>query len=525
MDTNKPTVATPSPRMAALAEKRELVNDLMGGTFAMRAKSTRWLPQHPAESDGVYKTRLEKTYLDNFLSDTIDKAAGKIFSRPMKLCDTPPQIEELLDNIDGEGSGLDAFAQEVGKRSLAAGISYVLVDVPPAEGVKTAAQEKQAGIRPYTVHVDPDNILEILTTMKGGKETIQRVRIKECLQESDGEWGYKKVERVRVLEMRGGVMCFDVYEERKDEKNNTQKQWVPIPELSGVTTFPAIYLVPFYSNRTAFMEGEPGFQNIAESCLEHWQTKSEYNHALSMQCFGMLTATGLEADEVDKIQVGPAKVLKSTRADAKFTYTEPSGVGITLSAEALKAIESRIDSAGVNLRVENAGQVTATAASIDSAETNAGIVAVANGFADSWETVLTYMANIMKIGDGSEDCGGEVEIITNFGGVKGTQAGLTELGKARQMGDISREAYIEALIWRGELQEDFDMEANDAALEGEEPPLGGMAGKQPGQQDPAPQGQDAMQKCPECGKMAPMDAKKCPECGADMPMKGGGPNA
>jgi hypothetical protein len=463
----KPTVATPSPRMAALAAKRTLVNDLMGGTFAMRAAGAKWLPKHPAESDGVYKTRLEKTFLNNFLGDAISKGSGKIFAKPIKLAEIPIQIEDLIEDIDLQGSGLDAFAQEVGKLSLQDGITYVLVDVPPADGVKTVAEEKAAGIRPYCVHINPDNVIEILSAMVGGREVIKRVRIAETSTASDGEWGYSTVDRVRVLEMRSGVMCFDVYEKQKDKDGAVV--WVPMPELSGTTTFPGIFLVPFYSNRTGFMEGEPGFQNIAESTLEHWQWKSEHAHALSMCCFGMYTATGVDADF--QMVVGPAKTLVASNPEARFDVVETTGKGVELAEKALQAIEARIETAGVNLRVENAGQVTATAASIDSAETNAGIVAVANGFADSWEQVFCHMATIMGLG---EDSGGEVEICTDTGRQKGTQAGLTEIGKARALGDLSAEAYVGALVWRGELPEDFDLEANAEACAMEGPALGDM---------------------------------------------------
>ena len=146
------------------------------------------------------------------------------------------------------------------------------------------------------------------------------------------------------------------------EKRGIYSDWKMCDE--GMTSFKSIYLVPFYTNRTGFMRGEPPFQNIAESNLEHWQTKSEYKHALSMQCFGMLTATGVS--EESTIEVGPAKVLRSSSPEAKFGYAETTGTGVTLSADALKAIESRIETAGVNLRVENAGNVAATAAAIDS---------------------------------------------------------------------------------------------------------------------------------------------------------------
>lgn len=463
----KPTVATPSPRMAALAEKRVLINDLMGGTFRMRAAGERWLPKHPAESEGVYKTRLGKTFLDNFLEIAISKAAGKIFKKQIKV-KVPAQIEEILPDIDRQQSGLDPFAQEVGKRSLEAGISYVLVDMPPAGNVKTAAEEKAAGIRPYVAHIDPDSVIEILAETVNGAKVLKRVRIVETANENDGEWGYKEQQRIRVLEMREGVMCFDVYEKKVD---GAKVEWIPNKELSGVTTFPEIFMVPFYSNRVGFMEGQPGFQNVAESTLEHWQIKSEHAHALSMNCFGMYTATGV--DESFDFVVGPGKALKSTNPETKFDVLETTGKGVELSVTALEGIESRIETAGVNLRVENAGQVTATAAALDSSETNSGLMAVAQSWSDAWLTVFGHMATILKI-EGEM----KVEVCTDFGGAKGTPGGLTELTKARGQGDLSREAYLDTLIWRGELPETFDKEANAEALESEAPALGTVGKKE-----------------------------------------------
>lgn len=464
---NKATVATPSPRMAELATKRELVNTLMGGTFAMRAAKTKYLPKHPAESDGVYETRLQKTFLDNFLDLAVAKACGKVFKKQIMLKDVPPQLEELLDDVDLQGSGLDPFAQEVGRQSLASGISYILVDVPPSNGAKTAAEERAAGIRPYLVHIKPDSVLEILSERVNGKESLKRVRLKESVEERDGDWGFKTVDQVRVLEMREGVMCYDVY--REHQVDGAKKEWVKQPDLSGVTTFPAIFLVPFYSNRVGFMIGEPGFQNIAESTLEHWQVKSEYMHALTMSCFCMYTASGVPDGFI--FEVGPTKTLAATDPNANFGVIETTGKGVELAERALAGIESRIETSGVNLRVENAGKVTATAASLDSAETNAGLMAVAQNWSDSWELVLYYMASILGV-----DSKAEVEVCTDFGGLRGTQAGLTELGKARQLGDISREQYLGALIWRGELQEDFDLDANEEELASEGPALGIMGG-------------------------------------------------
>lgn len=465
--TKKADVSTPSPRVEYLEAERQLVRTIMGGTFAMREAGTKYLPKHPAESDGVYKTRLQKTFLDNFVDLAITKSTGKIFAKPIKTENIPSQIDGLLTNIDRQGRALDPFIMDVAKQAFEDGISFVMADMPPADGITTLADEKAAGVRPYAIHIKPQDILETVSEMIGGVETLTRVRIREVVQQPDG-WDYVTIEQIRVwyrdtvVEDNGAarmVVRWELY-----RQSGAKKEWELYDQ--GATTFKSIYLVPFYTNRTGFMEGLPPFQNIAESTLEHWQWKSEHAHALSMQCFGMLTAVGVS--EESEIQVGPAKVLRSSNPDAKFAYTETTGVGVTLAADTLKAIESRIETAGVNLRVENAGQVTATAAAIDSEDTTAGLKAVAIGFSNSINQLLQYFAEMMAIDSGNASA----ECNTDFGAAKGTQAGLTELSKARALGDLSRRAWIDQLKWRGEIDPKFDTEMNEEELQSEGPALG-----------------------------------------------------
>jgi hypothetical protein len=460
------TVADPSPRVAELEEKRALARCIMGGTFVMRAAGQTYLPKHPAESDGVYKTRLNKTFLDNFVGLAIDKAAGKLFSKEIQVDDLPPDVETLIENIDRQGRALDPFMLDVAKTAFQDGISYVMADMPRVENVQTLADEKALGVRPYAIHIKPSSVLEIVSEIIGGVDTLTRVRIREVLSVPEG-WDYVTIEQVRVWYREStGLVRWELYRQEKDRKT-----WYLHDE--GLTTFKAIYLVPFYANRTGFMEGEPPFQNVAESNLEHWQWKSEHAHALSMCCFGMLTATGVNLE--DQIEVGPGKVLKASAPDAKFAYTEPTGAGITLAADALKAIESRIETAGVNLRVENAGKVTATAAALDSEDTNAGLKAVANGFSDSIELLFQYFAEMM--GQPKESAG-TAHVNDDFGQRRGTDSGMAEVTKGRALGDISREAWIEIMQWRNEIPADFDIEADAERIADEGPPLSSFTNQQ-----------------------------------------------
>ncbi len=468
------TVATPSPQVQDAEQQRQLVRTLMGGTFAMRQAKTVYLPKHPAESENVYRTRLEKTFLDNFVEDAISKATGKLFAKEIKADNLPTEIETLIENIDRQGRGLNPFMMDVARQAFIDGISYVMADMPPKPGnVVTLADEKQAGLRPYAIHIKPCCILEVLSEMIGGVATPTRVRIMECVQESNPEgWGHSEVDQVRVWyrdQQPDGspLVQWETYRQQKTKTGEIE--WVLYDQAP--TTFKAIYLVPFYTNRSDFMMGVPGFQNIAESNLEHWQWKSEHAHALSMCCFGMYTATGVP--EEFKFEVGPAKCQTSNNPDAKFGVLETTGTGVTLSADTLRAIESRIATSPVNLRVENAGQVTATAAALDSEETSAGLKAIANGFSDSIETLFQYFGEMMGI----DATSAEAEVNTDFGVKHGTDVGLQEIGKYRALGDISREGALDVLRWRGEIPPDFDVAADAEKISQEGPALGMIPAK------------------------------------------------
>lgn len=453
------TVESPAPNIAELQDKRALIHAIMSGSAAMRNKT--YLPQYAGESDADYKTRCTRTFLDNFVDIAITKATGKIFSKPITVTDVPAEIEALIENIDRQGRALDPFIMDVAEQAFQDGISYVMIDMPQTEGVVTVADEKAIGAKPYAIHVKPSRVLEVLSEMINGVDTLTRVRIKECVNVPvAGSWDYTDIEQVRVWYREPtGLIRWELW--REDEKAD---QWNMVEE--GATTFKSIYLVPFYTNRTGYMLGEPGFQNIAESTLEHFQLKSDYQAALEMCNFGMYWATGVPDDF--QMKVGPRQSLTASQPEAQFGVMETTGAAVTLSLDAIKAVEARIEVAGVDLRVERAGTVSATAAAIDSADTNAGLVAIAGGFSDSIELMFQYFAEIMGL-DASN--AGEAAVCTDFATKTGTDAGLQSLDKARAIGDISREAYVSELIRRGELDESFDVEADAELLSQQLPDL------------------------------------------------------
>src|SRR5450631_2797760 len=127
-----------SAAVDGMAENWPLIDALMGGTTAMRAAGKKYLPQWPAEESNSYKARLETATLFPAYERTVAVMTGKPFSKPITVGeDVPPRLAEWCENIDLQGRNLHAFAADLCMEALAYGFGGILIDCPPAEGVKT----------------------------------------------------------------------------------------------------------------------------------------------------------------------------------------------------------------------------------------------------------------------------------------------------------------------------------------------------------------------------------------------------
>lgn len=445
------SVAVPTATYLADQSLRRLPRTLMGGTQAMRAAGTEYLPQHEEEDGKSYEMRLKNAVLYNAFKQTVVDQTGKLFSEAIVLEDVPQDLEDLAVNIDGEGRALTPFAFDLTKEAMVDGISFIFVDMPVVDtSVVTAADQRDKGLLPYWKILIADDVIGWRTDMVNGQVVLKQVRIHEVRVEPDGAFGEVKNEYIRVLEP-GYFVCYKKVLRDGDEKPH----W--ILDDFGAVSLPYIPLIPVYTNRTEFMRGEPPLSSLAELNLDHWNSTAEQKYALKFLRFAMLKTKGLE--KTDKVVVGPNKVIKlPTDGDADFV--EHSGAGIEAGAKDLEAIETRMRTTGMHLRVENAGQVSATAAAIDSNDINAGLKAVAQGVQDALEIALQVTMDFL----GRNEDAGKVEVNKDFAepDPPGT---VGELSSLRIGGNLSLTTMWKELKRRRVLSEDFDEEKELVAIQ------------------------------------------------------------
>jgi len=434
---------------------------LLGGTRTMRAAGQTYLPKWPKEEDAAYTTRLGVSVLFPAYQRTVQTLAGKPFSKPITVGDdVPSRFKPWLADIDLQGRNLDTFASDVMQTALSYGLCGILVDYPPALGVRTQAQEQAAGLRPYWIEIKPQQILGWRAARVDGSWKLLQLRIAEVVEEPDGEFGTTMVEQVRVLE----IGTWRTY------RASDAGAWTLFAE--GVTTLDMIPFVPVYGGRTGFMTATPPLIEVAHLNVAHWQSASDQQNILHVARVPILTVTGIE-DEKWTMTVGSSSAIKLP-ADSKMEFVEHKGMAIDAGAADLKVLEERMRQAGAELLVIDPGRITATQIQTENAVGMCVLQRITQGFEDALDMALQITADWV-----GETTGGHVTVFNDYGAASLQEASAQLLLSTNQAGKLSDETLHSEYQRRGILSADVSWEDERARLDDQGPSLGEMGAGAP----------------------------------------------
>lgn len=412
-----------------------MIDALMDGTAAMRAAGKAFLPQFPQESDDSYKARLSTAVLHPVFKRTVLVNASRPFSRPMTIGDkTPAKILEWAADIDLQGTPLAALSVQVMGACLSKGLFGILVEYPKATLIRTQADEKAAGARPYCVQYPANSILGWKTSQATGGLQLSQLRLLERADVEDGAYGLKSVEQVRLLEPGK----WSTY--RQNEKN--PEIWDLIEEGDTSVTF--IPFVFFYGTRKGFGIGGSPLRDLAYQNVEHWQSASDQQTILHVArvpiLFGRCLGEGT-------LTIGAGSMASSDNEKAELKYVEHTGAAIEAGKDSLTALEERMRSTGAELISLKPGFATATEVSSDGEATKSLLQQICENFEESAEQVLDYMAAWVKLDETAE-----VELYKDFGVASSTDP--QALAGAKSAGAISSQTHFEELQRRDVLSSD-----------------------------------------------------------------------
>lgn len=453
-----PSPDEPSPDWEAMAPFWDKVNDLVEGQEAMRGAGDKYLPRFPNESKKDYEFRRKTAKLTNIYRDIIEGLSQKPFSKELTLPeDTPPQIMELIEDIDGRGNHLNVFAAETFFSGINKAVDWILVDYTEAEGLRTVEDEKRAGVRPYWVHIPAEKVIWIESEVIAGREQLTLVRILEAPG------------RVRQFirgqdEEGNNRVVWEVLE----EPENPDQSWVEVD--SGNITIGVIPMVPFVTGRRkgASWKFNPPMGDAADLQVELYQQETNLKHVKNSAAFPMLAGNGVAPSEdaegnPKRVPIGPHGVLYAppdgNGNHGEWKWIEPTAESMKFLAEDVKETAKELREIGRQPLTAQSANMTVIGTAFAAAKGNSAVQQWAFLLKDTLENALHLTALWLNT-----DFSPEVTVFTDFG-IEDTGHEVPKLLLDMRVANdpqISQKTLWEELKRRGILSAEFN---SDTELE------------------------------------------------------------
>ena len=407
-----------------------LIEDLISGTYGMRRKHRRYLPQEPRELDDSYDNRLARSVCPPFYQRLERMLAGMLTRKPVRLNDVTDTIREQLFDVDLQGNDLNTWTYETARKMIRYGHVGVLVDAPSDGG------------RPYWVSYTPREILGFRTEIKDGATRLSQLRLLESviIPSDDSEYGEEQVEQIRVL--KPGE--YQIH--RRDKKGDFRI----IDE--GTTNLQEIPFAVAFSNRYNTMESRPPLEDIAELNLKAYQVQSDLDNQLHISAVPMLAFFGFPSS-AEEVSAGPGEAL-AFPAEGRAEYIEPDGKSYDAQFKRLEQIAAQINELGLSAVLgQKLSAETAEAKRIDRSQGDSTMMVIAQNMQDVIDNCLQFHAQFL-----GEAQAGSSFVNRDFLGSCLEPQEIQALLQLYTAGTITQETLLTQLHEGEVLGDDFDIE-------------------------------------------------------------------
>jgi hypothetical protein len=408
-----------------------LIEDLMGGTYGIRRKHRRYLPQEPRELDESYDNRLARSVVPPYYQRLERMLAGMLTRKPVKLQDVSDAIREQLFDVDMQGNDLNVWTYETARKLVRYGHIGCLVDAPSNGG------------RPYWCTYTPRQILGYRTEQQDGQQRLTQLRLQEIVlvADPDSKYGEKQIDQVRVL--TPGQYQIHQRQDNGDYKVTDE----------GTTSLSEIPFSVAYSNRVGFMESRPPLEDIAELNLKSYQVQSDLDNQLHISAVPMLAFFGFPTS-AEEVSAGPGEAL-AFPADGKAEYIEPQGRSFDFQFKRLEQIALQINELGLSAVLgQKLSAETAASKMIDRSQGDSTMMVIAQNVQDMIDNSLKFHAQFM----GQQEAAGSCTVNRDFIGARLDPADVNALLQLYTAGTITKETLLMQLSDGEVLGDDFDVQ-------------------------------------------------------------------
>ena len=406
-----------------------LIEDLQSGTYQMRARHRRYLPQEVRELDDSYDNRLARSVCPPYFQRLERMLAGMLTRKPVRLNDVSDTIREQMFDVDLQGNDLNVWTYDTTRKMIRYGHIGVLVD---------ASSDGEG--RPYWVTYTPRDILGWRTEFIDGQQKFTQLRLLESIVEPEGEYGEAQTEQVRVLYPGS----FEIH--RRNEKGEYRLY------EEGKTTLKDIPFAVAYSNRINLMESRPPMEDIAELNLKAYQTQSDLDNQLHISAVPMLAFYGFP-NSAEEVSAGPGEAI-AFPAEGRAEYIESKGTSYDAQFRRLAQIEEQINNLALAAVLgQKLSAETAESKRIDRSQGDSTMQVVAQQMQDLIDNSLIHHASYLN-----DSAPGSCFVNRDFLAARLDPQEIGSLLQLYTSGTIAQETLLKQLHEGEVLGDEFDIE-------------------------------------------------------------------
>lgn len=466
-------LSKPGPDNNLMIEYWDLTDDIIEGFQRIKEQGCKYLPKFRDENQNDFENRLSCAEFTNIYSDIVEGLAGKPFQEPIKLVEsndkeTHPEIESFIKDVDGTGNNITSFAASTFFNGINSAITWIYVDYPKTDRtqIRTLADAKTAGIRPFWSFVLGRNVLEANSEIIGGEETLTYLRLLE-----PGNPNHVRI----FVRTPDGKVSWALYEEQK--RTDSKKTFIMID--AGPVTIGFIPFVPFFTGRRNGRSFRifPAMRAVADMQIILYRQESGLSFTKTMSAYLMLAANGVAPEkgpdgQPKRVAIGPSKILYAPPDGngniGSWDYISPDAAVLTFLKNDIKDTMDQMRELGRQPLTAQSGNLTVITTAYAAGKAKTVVGAWAYGLKLALERALRYTALWLNISPSEFEP--QVKIFDEYDDFTTDQAAdLTALRGMRQDKDLSYEDYMKEMQRRDVLRGDFDAEENRKRLLDEVP--------------------------------------------------------
>ncbi len=349
--------------------------------------SETYLPRPDGMSREEYSHYVKRAEFCPFVTRTAEGSHGLIFRKQPNVTN-PDDMKFYLENVDGKGSSLYKFLNDVTWDVMITGWGGCLVDVPFNSEISQRDSENY-GIYPYVVYYIAEEIINYQTKIIGRREVVNLIVLKESVMTNKGDrFSQNKENRYRVLELdENGYYKQSLYDDSEQlifevypTKNGKKLKEIPFFFFTNVNPqtpmfMPVIEVNEAWFRKSADLENGLHWTGIPTPYCTGYTPEIKYDD------------NGREIAS-EPLKLGGSQIIYFPEGTA-VNYLEFSGTGLSQLQQAMEKDEERMAILGARIiSQERRGVEAVETAKIHRAGENSVIATFANEMSDIFTKVF-----------------------------------------------------------------------------------------------------------------------------------------